>query len=360
VTGSRERDDQYRVRLAIRDTGIGIPEDRRNRLFEVFSQVDASTTRVYGGTGLGLAICKRLTEAMHGDIAVDSTVGVGSTFTVTLPMEAASPELVPAPSQYSTTGQPLSTHLRILLAEDNVVNQRLAQLLLERLSQSADVVSNGVEAVNAASHLPYDLILMDVLMPEMDGLDATRQIRARLPKERQPRIIAMTANALSGDRERCLAAGMDDYISKPVQLEELAKVLQRQQVHVDAQPAPPASAGLATEFRQETIDRLVATAGVTGATIVLGAMIESAPRLLDALQSALEQRDAPAFRRSAHSLKANAATVGADALAQAFQELEDLGNAGNLDAATERTQSARQAYQNLVEAVTQLRKQLGA
>lgn len=357
ITGSSERDDWYRVCLKIRDTGIGIPEDRRHRLFEMFSQVDASTTRMYGGTGLGLAICKRLAEAMNGSIEVESVVGEGSTFTVTLPMEAASPAMVPAPYQYGTTRQPLQAPLRILLAEDNVVNQRLAQLLLERLSQSADVVSNGVEAVNAATHLPYDLILMDVLMPEMDGLDATRQIRARLPKERQPRIIAMTANALSGDRDRCLAAGMDDYISKPVQLEELAKVMQRQQMHVDAQPVSPSPP--LTEFRRETIDQLVSTAGV-GATIVLGAMVDSAPRQLEALQSALDQRDAPAFRRTAHSLKANAATVGAEALARTFQELEDLGNAGNLDAAREKTESARLSYKNLVEAIARLRKQLGA
>src|SRR5687768_568981 len=159
----------------------------------------------------------------------------------------------------------------------------MAQLLLERLSQTADIVSNGVEAVKAASKLPYDLILMDVLMPEMDGLEATREIRSRLPKDQQPRIVAMTANALTGDRERCLAAGMDDYISKPVQLDELAKVLQRQQVHVEAaagatldstNPEP------AMQFRQELIDKLVAAAGPRGAVLVLGAMIDSAPRLL--------------------------------------------------------------------------------
>ncbi len=119
--------------------------------------------------------------------------------------------------------------MRILLAEDNVVNQRLAQLLLERMGQTADVASNGVEAVEAAVRLPYDMILMDVLMPEMDGLEATRQIRQRLPRDRQPKIIAMTANALRGDRERCMEAGMDDYISKPIQLAELARVMERHQ-----------------------------------------------------------------------------------------------------------------------------------
>ncbi len=277
----------------------------------------------------------------------------------------------PLPYQYGVTRQLLQAPMRILLAEDNVVNQRLAQLLLERLSQTADIVSNGVEAVNAATQLPYDLILMDVLMPEMDGLHATREIRARLPKERQPRIIAMTANALSGDRERCLAAGMDDYISKPVQLEELAKVMRRQQVHVDLpmvppSPSPPSLSSPATstssvaEYSQEAVDKLVSATGRMGASMVLGAMVDSAPRLLDALRSALTQGDAPAFRRSAHSLKANAATVGADALAQTFQALEELGNAGNLAAAPEQTESAELAYRRLIEAIAKLRKQLSA
>src|SRR5687768_9706349 len=221
----------------------------------------------------------------------------------------------------------------------------MAQLLLERLSQTADIVSNGVEAVKAASKLPYDLILMDVLMPEMDGLEATREIRSRLPKDQQPRIVAMTANALTGDRERCLAAGMDDYISKPVQLDELAKVLLRQQVHVEAAAAGAASDSTGNEpamgLRQELIDQLVAAAGPRGAVLVLGAMVDSAPRLLDGLRGSLAAGDAKAFRRSAHSLKANAATVGADALAQMLQELEDLGGAGDLSNAADRSEERR-------------------
>lgn len=320
---------------------------------------------------------------MNGEIGVESTVGVGSTFTVMLPMEAATADLVPARPGTFDPARLTKRHvlnimrskvpasLRILLAEDNVVNQRLAQLLLERLSQTADIVSNGIEAVNAAAQLPYDLILMDVLMPEMDGLDATREIRARLPKERQPRIVAMTANALSGDRERCLAAGMDDYISKPVQLEELAAIIQRQQIHVGALAASPSSTlspaqtsesrpEYRQEYRQETIDRLIAAAGTAGASIVLGAMIDSAPRLLDALQNALARGDAPSVKRSAHTLKANAATVGADALARTFQEIENLGAAGDLAAAKDTVESARQAYLSLIEVITRVRQQLGA
>jgi CheY-like chemotaxis protein/HPt (histidine-containing phosphotransfer) domain-containing protein len=254
----------------------------------------------------------------------------------------------------------LQAPLRILLAEDNVVNQRMAQLLLERLSQTADIVSNGIEAVEAATRLPYDVILMDVLMPELDGLDATRQIRERLPKDRQPRIVAMTANALTGDRELCLAAGMDDYISKPVQLDELARVLLRQQVHVEAAPPSVATTHESlAEFRQEPIDRLIAAAGAKGAGFVLGAMVDSAPRMLEGLRSALADGNTKELRRNAHSLKANAATVGADALAQMFQELEDLATSGDLSAAADKVSSAEQTYRRLVEAIDGVRKKLG-
>ncbi len=188
------------------------------------------------------------------------------------------------------------------------------------MSQTADVVSNGIEAVNAATHLPYDLILMDVLMPEMDGLDATRLIRERLPRARQPRIVAMTANALSGDRERCLAAGMDDYISKPIQLPELAKVIERNRPGAPAVPADVdgrnagADRGRAPKMRSATTGKSsIASSpspGLAGASMVLGAMIDSAPGMLDGLQRAVTAADRKEFRRHAHSLKTNATNGG--------------------------------------------------
>ena len=509
LTGQPTRGGAYRLQINVRDTGIGIPPDRLDRLFKVFSQVDASTTREYGGTGLGLAICKRLVEAMGGEIHVESQVGKGSTFRVTLPLKEAPAEQLPheraaidpalatgrrvlivdanevtrrmlslccdswrvgsatASSADEALGilrrserfdialldctspeidgvelageiaslglahQPgilLMTHaglaqaavpaesphisgvltkpvhqsylfdaivgvlnaspgelpykynpvarewlpvppMRILLAEDNVVNQRMAQLLLERLSQSADVVSNGIEAVNTATHLPYDLILMDVLMPEMDGLDATRLIRERLPRARQPRIVAMTANALSGDRERCLAAGMDDYISKPIQLSELAKVLERNRPGAPAVPADvtietPALTVASTEdtlgYDRGVIDQFLSVAGPGGASIVLGAMIDSAPGMLEGLQGAAKAADRKEIRRYAHSLKTNAKTVGANSIARQFQELEQLGGNAPLDGAAASIDVASAAYRQLIEAMRRLREQLDA
>ena len=377
LTGSRAENGLYRLQIDVRDTGIGIPKDRQNRLFQVFSQVDASTTREYGGTGLGLAICKRLVEAMNGEIQVESTVGVGSTFRVILPMQEAPQEHVSmqlkAIDAALMTGRRVVAEandprqippLRILLAEDNVVNQRLAQLLLERLGQTADIVSNGLEAVNAVEQMPYDIILMDVLMPEMDGLDATRRIRELLPPERQPRIIAMTANALTGDRERCLEAGMNDYISKPIALAQLAKIIERNQpgapersLETISIPRPEFAALpiAAAECDGKTMELLVSVAGHAGAAIVLGAMVDSAPGALEELQKALSKSDHKEFRRHAHSLKANAKTVGANALAHRFEEIEILAADGRLDEAAASVESVLSDYRRLIESTQRLR-----
>jgi len=349
----------HRIHLAVRDTGVGIPEDRMDRLFASFSQVDASTTRRYGGTGLGLAISKRLVDLMGGEIWVQSEEGAGSTFHIlitadeaelpsrvtareglgalrdrrllvvddhatnreivsrqarswamrptaiehpaealalivggerfdvavldmqmpemdgltlarairlhrpelplilvtslgglpetrsatefeaqlTKPLRAsqlfdaliavfAEPGTTPEVAAGDGDGTPVSS-LRILLAEDNAVNQKLALRLLEQLGYRADVAWNGVEVIDALERGAYDVVLMDVQMPELDGLDATRQICERWPSGERPRIIAMTANAMQEDREACFAAGMDDYVAKPIRPNELAEALRR-------------------------------------------------------------------------------------------------------------------------------------
>ncbi len=222
-------EDFAEVRFAIRDTGPGIPEDRLDGIFESFSQVDASTTRRFGGTGLGLAISRRLVELMGGVIWAESKLGEGSTFYFTVPAETAS-QLGTTPEDEPTE---IDSHLaerlplRILVAEDNVVNQRVALMLLERLGYRADLASNGFEALEALGRQPYDLVLMDVQMPELDGLEATRRICAHYRESERPWIIAMTAGAMGGDREQCHAAGMNDYVSKPVKVEELQAALER-------------------------------------------------------------------------------------------------------------------------------------
>lgn len=220
----------YEIRFAIKDNGIGIPEDKLSGLFQSFSQVDSSITRRYGGTGLGLAISKRLVELMSGKIWVKSEPGKGSTFHFTIQAEAAPKEpidsrtLAPQPQTASKLGP--SHPLRILLAEDNAVNQKVALQMLKKIGYRADVACNGLEVLRALERQPYDVILMDIQMPEMDGLETARSIRKRWPASKQPKIIAITAYAMEGDQKMCLDAGMDDYISKPVKMDELQAVLE--------------------------------------------------------------------------------------------------------------------------------------
>ena len=212
----------------VKDTGTGIAVEGMNRLFSSFSQVDASTTRRFGGTGLGLAISKRLVEGMGGAIGVDSVVGEGSRFWFDLPLETVDDPheavaiAVAAPSaQTAVTDQ--SVH--ILLAEDHIVNQKLALTLLGRMGYTVDLAENGRAAVEAAATRNYALILMDMQMPEMDGLEATRLIRAQAGPNQSTYIIALTANAMQSDKDACSAAGMNDFLSKPFNRESLAQCI---------------------------------------------------------------------------------------------------------------------------------------
>jgi len=224
----------FELRFDVLDTGIGMPQDKLDRLFMPFSQIDSSITRRYGGTGLGLAISKRLVEMMGGRIWAKSDLGVGSTFSfavkVKLPcMQSVQhkvkdliPVIKPPIEGHFQQARPLS----ILLAEDNAVNQMVLLQMLRKIGYQADLASNGFDVLAALDRQAYDVILTDIQMPDMDGFEATRRILARFPKKKRPRIIALTAHALNGDRERCLEAGMDSYLSKPVKIEDLQSALQ--------------------------------------------------------------------------------------------------------------------------------------
>jgi len=251
ATVESECEESVTVRFEVQDTGIGIPEKRLEAIFQPFTQVDGTTTRKYGGTGLGLAICKQFAVLMGGEIGVISEYGKGSTFWFTarlgrsLLLSAADSgsagdkklvdltdaRMLVVDENGVSTRHAVSTAadrgVRILLAEDNIINQKVAQNILNKLGFKADVVANGLEALRALELIDYDLVLMDCMMPEMDGFEATAMIRSSGSNviNHNVLVIAMTANAMKGDREKCLEAGMDDYLSKPVKKDFLAEVL---------------------------------------------------------------------------------------------------------------------------------------
>jgi len=241
-----------------------------------------------------------------------------------------------------------SCPLRILLAEDNATNQKLALTVLARLGYHADMAANGIEAWQALKRQAYDVVLMDVQMPEMDGLEATRQIRRDLPPARQPRIIAMTANAMQGDREMCLAAGMDDYVSKPIRINELVGALsQCCQIAVEEETSrrevePVANRLPVPALEKNVLDptMLQDLLSLVGGdfdklAMLIDSFLQDAPQLLAELDRSIQSGDASGVRRVAHSLKSNGADLGALTFSSLCKELEMMGKSGELDGAAE-------------------------
>jgi signal transduction histidine kinase/HPt (histidine-containing phosphotransfer) domain-containing protein/ActR/RegA family two-component response regulator len=340
------------LHLAVRDTGIGIAPDQQALIFDSFSQADASTTRRYGGTGLGLAICARLAGLMGGSIHVDSLPGRGSTFHVALQVGEVALSAPDTPGR--TTRVPLGVDmpphraLRLLLAEDNPVNQRLAVLLLHKMGHAVTVARDGAEAVALHAATPFDAILMDMQMPVLDGLAATRVIRAGQALAARVPIVALTANAMQGDRERCLAAGMDAYLSKPIDSDGLRQVLDHLVVTEAALPPPGlASDGVgAGDDRLSDLDRpaLLRRLGVDapvdadlGTLLVdelLGALVTDAAQQLAAIRVALACRDADAVVAAAHQLAGAAGNCSALALEGLARQVLDSCRQGKLESVT--------------------------
>jgi CheY-like chemotaxis protein/HPt (histidine-containing phosphotransfer) domain-containing protein len=362
------------LRFAIRDTGIGIAPDKIGQLFSKFTQADTSTTRQFGGTGLGLSISKQLAELMGGQVGVESSLGQGSEFWFTVHMKiptASSPALSGelaerGPTQALMTNRStghsgqqvpsVASSARILLVEDNLTNQVIAQAMLKQLGLHADVATNGQGALVTLEHKSYDLVFMDVMMPGMDGLEATRRIRdlGSAVLDHGIPIIAMTANAMKGDRDRCLGAGMNDYVSKPIRPEALKAVvlrwLAKQEDGQEPKPAgdegalgeegalgkeslPPDRArnespaifdrnDMAQRFQHD--EDLIRN--------LLSYFLEDILVQIKNLFDSMETGDLPAAELRAHTIKGAAANIGAQALRAVAEKLESCAKEGDLPA----------------------------
>ncbi|MGE0452517.1 MAG: ATP-binding protein [Vicinamibacteria bacterium] len=323
----------HEARFEVEDSGIGIPEASRARIFEPFSQGDASTTRRFGGTGLGLAITRSIVELLDGQIGFETRVGEGSgtRFWFTARLEPATAGLAggtfvpraerqePSPVGPASVS-PQGALGRVLLAEDHSVNQLVMLRILEKLGYAADVAATGREAVRAALERRYDLVLMDCQMPELDGYEATREIRRRESGRRTP-IVALTASALDGDRARALEAGMDDHLTKPVTPDALASALERW-TRAPA-PRPALDPGVLGELRALTTPGFVEEA--------MAMFLASAARSVDRVRGALQRGDLAELERAAHSLRGSCAIIGARPmmeLAAALEERARTGEAG--------------------------------
>jgi len=348
--------DTIVLEFSVQDTGVGIPEERKERVFEPFTQLDSSMTRQYGGTGLGLAISRRLVEMMGGEIGVHSSEGQGSTFWFTVPLKktrlpSTALEESPRKDHFTSNIHIPEEMLQcpILVVEDNPVNQEIARIQLEKTGfHKIDLATNGKEAVQACRLKPYSLILMDCQMPVMDGYTASRKIRS-LEKERgtYTPIVAMTAHSLEGDREKCLEAGMDDYISKPVKIHVLKQALERwlkagfsgdgagRESSREEDGRHQAGSGRVQETAEQVLDFQVLE-GVTGLPReqlyllkdVFEIFQQKTPERLNELQQFIDRNEAEGVRAAAHALKSSSSGVGAAELSRLCRDMERLAREG--------------------------------
>ena len=351
-----DQDNKWSLEFSVQDTGIGIPEEKMEHLFKRFQQVDTSITRKYGGSGLGLAICARLTTMMGGEISVESTMGEGSIFSFSILTE---PAKVEAPCEKLSSQAPQQddsdfSQLSILVADDNTINLTVASGMLSQLGPKFKTVETGLQVLQAMEEGEFDLILMDIQMPEMDGVETTRQIHQRYAKEDRPRIIAMTANAFSEQREACLKAGMDGFMSKPFKMDQLKQALRETITQVQPSEKVEIEEPVATNGALFDLTDLAAMSpGDQGfMTIILQKTVKGLEAGKETLRTDLENEDHKALFAIAHKLKSTALHVGAQRLAPILSDLEFTAHEGSKkDRIKELTETAISEIEDLVPAL---------
>ena len=346
-----ETDTSVTICFSVTDTGIGISQEKRHNLFQSFTQIDASTTRRYGGTGLGLAISKRIADMMGGQIGVESRKDKGSTFWFTAVFKKQSAALDIPHTPVKKLVKPVvpprnladkKQKIRILLTEDNFVNQKVALKIIEKDGHHVDVANNGREAIKALEADHYDLVLMDILMPEMDGFEATAEIRNPMSAVRNHDIpiIAMTAYAMKGDRKKCLEAGMNDYISKPVRPQELLSKIDIWTGKGKEDYSPASDQDQAQEDSSRKTDKASPVDIEKAIEQVMGdkdflkellqLFVKNLPEQIEELKTALAGGDAQELSRIAHTLKGSSANLRVNGINDVALRLEQIGKKGNL------------------------------
>jgi PAS domain S-box-containing protein len=394
VTMAEDSASHTLVRFEVQDSGIGIDPDVHARIFEAFSQADGSTSRKYGGTGLGLSIVKQLVHLMEGTVGVRSEPGQGATFWCTARLEKVSGKTregkkrFPSwrggvqPNGVSLLPEPKLTGTRVLLAEDNPVNREVAVCMLEQFGCQVVAVEHGRDAVAKTECAQFDLVLMDCQMPEMDGLSATKAIRDDEQRTGwHVPIVALTAHAIDGDREECLAAGMDDYMTKPFTQGELGNMIQKwvqrsgaeaaltaeQSNAVPAEPVPlpsdlteqgtgqtPDPALPDEPLADQVLDQLRALrrpGRPDPVTKILTSFLESSATYVSAIHQAVGHQDAKALFHAAHALKSSSAMIGAMELSRVLKDFELLGRQGNVARSHERMAELDSVYEAVRQAV---------
>ena len=353
-----DRDKDKGLRISVEDNGIGIRSEHIGRLFNPFAQSDATIARQHGGTGLGLSICKQLVELMGGEIGVDSEYGKGSVFWLTLELPPSDHSIIsnmPAkePSTNDTSIMPAG---KVLIAEDNEINQKVISLMIKSLKIDYDIVDNGTRALERLNSTPYDLILMDCQMPELNGYETTRIIRRSDKPYQQIPIIALTANAMKSDREECLASGMNDFIPKPINQENLNSIL-REWLSKKTETTTVDSQHASVQNHDEIIDRteILSLAEIMEEEFpaLIEAFAQNSALKLKELRQAVEAENCNTARELLHFLKGSCLSVGALQLSTITSTLETFAKQASLDKLEHQLPALESCYHETIDAINQ-------